>query len=59
MKFNRITACLDMFGCPNRCKHCWIGTNVVICKGVHIGDNCTIGAGVVVRENVADGSIVS
>lgn len=40
-------------------KHCWIGTNVVICKGVHIGDNCTIGAGVVVREDVADGSVVS
>ncbi len=27
MKFNRITACLDMFGCPNRCKHCWIGSS--------------------------------
>ena len=25
MIFNKITACLDMFGCPNRCKHCWIG----------------------------------
>ncbi len=23
--FTSITACLDMFGCPNRCKHCWIG----------------------------------
>lgn len=23
--FTRITVCLDMFGCPNRCKHCWIG----------------------------------
>ncbi len=23
--FKRITVCLDMFGCPNRCKHCWIG----------------------------------
>ena len=40
-------------------KHCWIGTNVVILKGVHIGDNVTIGAGVVVREDVADGSVVS
>lgn len=20
-----ITVCLDMHGCPNRCKHCWIG----------------------------------
>lgn len=24
-KFSKITACLDMAGCPNRCKHCWIG----------------------------------
>ena len=39
-------------------KHCWIGTNVVITKGVHIGDNCTIGAGVVVREEVESGSVV-
>lgn len=23
--FSSITVCLDMFGCPNRCKHCWIG----------------------------------
>lgn len=23
--FDRITACLDMAGCPNRCKHCWLG----------------------------------
>jgi len=25
MKFEKITACLDMYGCPNRCKHCWPG----------------------------------
>jgi len=25
MKFEKITACLDMYGCPNRCKHCWLG----------------------------------
>ena len=23
--FEKITACLDMFGCPNRCRHCWLG----------------------------------
>lgn len=23
--FKKITVCLDMVGCPNRCKHCWIG----------------------------------
>lgn len=26
MKFKEITVCLDMYGCPNRCKHCWLGT---------------------------------
>ena len=28
-------------------KHCWIGSNVTILKGVTIGDNCVIGAGCV------------
>ena len=23
--FTSIMVCLDMFGCTNRCKHCWIG----------------------------------
>lgn len=25
MKFNKIYLCLDMHGCPNRCRHCWLG----------------------------------
>lgn len=25
MKFEKITICLDIRGCPNRCKHCWLG----------------------------------
>ncbi len=25
MKFQDIVICLDMAGCPNRCKHCWLG----------------------------------
>ncbi len=25
MKFKKITVCFDMAGCPNRCKHCWLG----------------------------------
>lgn len=25
MKFKEITLCFDMYGCPNRCKHCWLG----------------------------------
>ena len=23
--FDRLTVCLDMAGCPNRCLHCWLG----------------------------------
>ena len=25
MKFENITIALDMYGCPNRCRHCWLG----------------------------------
>lgn len=25
MPYSKITVCLDMNGCPNRCKHCWLG----------------------------------
>ncbi len=25
MEFKKITVCLDMAGCPNRCRHCWLG----------------------------------
>lgn len=39
--------------------NCWIGSNVVILKGVEIGDHCVIGAGVVLRESVPSGSIVT
>ncbi len=24
-KFELLTVCVDMHGCPNRCKHCWLG----------------------------------
>jgi hypothetical protein len=23
--FQKLTLCLDMAGCPNRCRHCWLG----------------------------------
>ncbi len=23
--FEKISLCFDVYGCPNRCKHCWIG----------------------------------
>lgn len=25
MRYKSITIALDMYGCPNRCKHCWVG----------------------------------
>ena len=25
MHFRHITIALDMYGCPNRCRHCWLG----------------------------------
>ncbi len=39
-------------------KHCWLGTNVVVLKGVTIGDYCVIGAGAVVREDVPEGTVL-
>lgn len=35
----------------------WIGSNVVILKGVSIGKNCVIGAGSIVNKDVPDSSI--
>lgn len=37
---------------------CWIGSNVVILKGVHIGKQCVIGAGCTVKENIPHASIL-
>lgn len=37
----------------------WIGGNVVICPGVHIGDNCVIGAGSVVTKDIPSWSIAA
>lgn len=39
-------------------KHVWIGSNVVILKGVKIGDNAVIGAGCVIEDDVPAGAIV-
>ena len=36
----------------------WIGANVVICRGSHIGKNCVIGAGAVINSYIKDNSIV-
>lgn len=37
----------------------WIGSNVVVMPGLHIGDGCVVGAGSVVTKDVAPFSIVS
>ena len=39
-------------------KHCWIGSHVVILKGVTIGDNCVIGAGCIIYKDVPPNSVV-
>ena len=39
-------------------KNCWIGSNVVILKGVKIGNNCVIGAGTIVNKDIPDNIIV-
>lgn len=39
-------------------KNCWVGSNVMILKGVTIGDNSVIGAGCVIYKNVPPNSIV-
>ena len=36
----------------------WLGTNVSICKGVHIGDNAIVANGAVVFEDVKENTIV-
>lgn len=44
--------------CVSIGKHCWIGSNVVILKGVTIGDNCVIGAGCVISKPVKSGTVL-
>lgn len=39
-------------------ENCWIGSNVVILKGIKIGKNSVIGAGCVVSEDIPESSIV-
>ncbi|MBQ4599800.1 MAG: sugar O-acetyltransferase [Clostridia bacterium] len=37
----------------------WIGGNVVVCPGVHIGNNAVIGAGSVVTKDIPDWSLAA
>ncbi|MFC6267101.1 acyltransferase [Frigoriflavimonas asaccharolytica] len=39
-------------------KNCWLGSNVVVLKGVTIGDNCIIGAGCVIHKDIPANSTV-
>lgn len=39
-------------------KNCWLGSNVVVLKGVNIGDNCIIGAGCIIHKNLPANSTV-
>ncbi len=40
-------------------ENCWIGSNVVILKGAHIGKGCVIGAGCIIKSHIPDHSIVT
>lgn len=40
-------------------SNCWIGSNVVILKGVTVGNNCVIGAGVVLNQSIENDSLVT
>ena len=37
---------------------CWIGSNVIILDGVHIGKGCVIGGGTLLTHDVPDGTVV-
>lgn len=39
-------------------NNCWLGSNVVVLKGVKIGDNCVIGANTIVYKSIPENSIV-
>lgn len=39
-------------------KNCWLGSNVVVLKGVTIGDHSIIGAGCVIHKNIPANSTV-
>ena len=39
--------------------HCWIGANVTILRGTHIGRGCVIGAGTVVKGDIPSFSLVT
>lgn len=40
-------------------NHVWIGSNVTVLKGVHIGDNCIIGSGSVITKSIPANSMAA
>ena len=46
------------YGEVNIGKNCWIGSNVIILKGVTIGDNSIIGAGCVIHQDIPKNSVI-
>ena len=39
-------------------RNCWLGSNVIVLKGVTIGDNVILGAGCVIHKDIPAGSVV-
>lgn len=39
-------------------KNCWLGSNVVVLKGVTIGDNTIIGAGCVIHKDIPSNTVI-
>lgn len=39
-------------------KNCWLGSNVVVLKGVTIGNNVIIGAGCIIHKDIPSNSII-
>lgn len=39
-------------------EDCWIGSNVTILKGVHIGKHSVVGAGVIVYKDIPENSVI-
>lgn len=39
-------------------KNCWLGSNVLVLKGVSIGDNSIIGAGCIIHKDVPANSVI-
>lgn len=40
-------------------KSCWLGSNVIVLKGVNIGDNSIIGAGCIIYKDIPANSLVT